>query len=97
MKFYSEVLDKMFDSEDELREAEQKKRNEDKANDVIATNLKEKVDNLTKEFEEAVDKATEILRQRDAAVKELHKFTKYDKSNPEEVEGLAEILDWLFS
>lgn len=96
MKFYSEVLDKMFDSQEELLAAEKQKEKEKDADDIIVKDLKNKIAKLTQDFTDAVNKAEAIQKERDAAILELRKRTK----TPAELDNeqtFDELISWLFS
>ena len=79
MKYYSEILDKMFDDKSDLINAEHE-HNEEKKKDS-----KTKLDITYNEYLEAKEKASEILRKADEEVKPLyHQICEiYDKANDE--------------
>ena len=72
MKYYSEKLNKIYDSVDELKKAEQKFE----ARDVIVENLKKEIKSLKQDFEDAVLDAHDILKEINAKEKELRKYEK---------------------
>lgn len=98
MKFYSEVLDKMFDSQSELlrAEREEKTKKEAEANDLIVKDLKDKIERLTQEFTDAVNKADKIMKDRDAAILELRKRTGTPAELDDE-QTFDELIGWIFS
>ena len=96
MKFYSEVLDKMFDSQSELLRAEREERTKKEADDLIVKDLKDKIERLTQEFTDAVNKADKIMKERDEAILELRKRTGAFAEEDTET-TYSEFLDWLFS
>ena len=51
MKFYSEILDQLFDTKEELLEEEKKREEQSK----IEAQLKEEQEKRTKEIEDAID------------------------------------------
>lgn len=96
MKFYSEVLDKMFDSQEELLTAEKEEKTKEDADGLIVKDLRNKIERLTQEFADAVNKAEAIQKERDAAIFELRKRTKTPAELDDE-QTFSELLDWLFS
>ena len=51
MKFYSEILDQLFDTKEELLEEEKKREEQSK----VEAQLKEEQEKRTKEIEDAID------------------------------------------
>ena len=54
MKFYSEILDQLFDTKEELLEEEKKREEQSK----VEAQLKEEQEKRTKEIEDAIDEIT---------------------------------------
>lgn len=80
MKYYSDVLNKIYDTEEELVEAEKAFEREKKdreaakeAGEAAISVAKEVLDKVAKEYELAKDKAAEIL---DTSNKEVEKIMK---------------------
>ena len=73
MKYYSEVLNKLFNSEEELNKAEVAKREEEAAKAIAEKNKKEARAKRAKEVEEALKAANEAQSK---AIKLLKEFTK---------------------
>ena len=91
-KYYSEVLDKTFDTEEECLKAEEAFEEKHKA-ELVA---KEERAKAAKEVEEAYRNADAAYKEANAKLSEFLKKYKYYHSTVTNLPSTKTLLDWFF-
>lgn len=75
MKYYSEILDELFDTEEELTKAEIGKEIEQNLEKIKAKEAQEKKEELQKEIQETYDYFNSLIKEYNETYKEPIKIT----------------------